>query len=75
MRDGTEELAVVAEATSKDAERLRHEIATKVSQEFGLVPAYVEVVAVGTLPKTTSGKAQRRKTKELFEAGELEAHP
>jgi len=75
MRDGTEELAVVAEATSKDAERVRHDIATKVSQEFGLVPAYVEVVAVGTLPKTTSGKAQRRKTKELFEAGELETHP
>ncbi len=74
MNEGMEALVVVAEGVSRDAERLREEIRTTVSSEFGLVPAYVQVVAVGSLPKTTSGKAQRRKTKALFEENSLEAH-
>jgi fatty-acyl-CoA synthase len=75
MKDGTEQLVMAAEAVSGDAERLRVEIARKVQQEFGLSPAHVAICPVGTLPKTSSGKAQRRKTKQLFEAGELAEHP
>jgi acyl-coenzyme A synthetase/AMP-(fatty) acid ligase len=30
---------------------------------------------VGSLPKTSSGKVQRRRTKQLFEQGLLEEHP
>ncbi len=74
MRDGTEELVIAAEANRADAERLRTEIARKIQQEFGLSPAHVAICAVGALPKTSSGKAQRRKTKTLFEAGELGEH-
>ncbi|MCA9612349.1 MAG: AMP-binding protein, partial [Myxococcales bacterium] len=62
MRDGTEELVMAAEANRADAERLRTEIARKIQQEFGLTPAHVAICAVGALPKTSSGKAQRRKT-------------
>jgi fatty-acyl-CoA synthase len=74
MRDGTEELVIAAEANRADAERLRTEIARKIQQEFGLSPAHVAICAVGALPKTSSGKAQRRKTKALFEAGDLGEH-
>jgi fatty-acyl-CoA synthase len=74
MRDGTEELVIAAEANRADAERLRTEVARKIQQEFGLSPAHVAICAVGALPKTSSGKAQRRKTKALFEAGDLGEH-
>ncbi|MCB9624307.1 MAG: fatty acyl-AMP ligase, partial [Sandaracinus sp.] len=74
MRDGTEELVMAAEANRADAERLRVEIARKIQQEFGLTPTHVAICAVGALPKTSSGKAQRRKTKALFEAGDLGEH-
>lgn len=75
MRDGTEELVVAAEAHSSDAARLRDEIAKRITTEFGLATGHVAVVPVATLPKTSSGKAQRRKTKALFEAGDLPEHP
>lgn len=75
MIDGTEELIVAAEAVSRDAERLRKDIAREVQRGFGLSPKHVAVVPVGTLPKTSSGKAQRRKTRALYEAGDLPEHP
>lgn len=74
MRDGSEELVVAAECVSGDAARLQDEIATAVTSEFGLKPAEVVMVPVGTLPKTSSGKAQRSKTKSLYESGELAQH-
>ena len=75
LRDGTEQLIIAAEGNSGEAERLRREIARALGARFGLAPAEVAIVAVGVLPKTSSGKAQRRKTKELFEEGRLPAHP
>ncbi len=75
MRDGTEELVVAAEAGSADAARLRIEIPRAVTEEIGVTPAHVAIVAVGALPKTSSGKAQRRKTKSMYEQGELVEHP
>ncbi len=75
MRDGTEELVIAAEAGSADAARLRVEIPRAVNEEIGLTPAHVAIVAVGALPKTSSGKAQRRKTKAMYEQGELVEHP
>ena len=75
MRDGTEELIVAAEANRSDAERLRKEIARTVQSEFGLTPAEVLILPTGALPKTSSGKAQRRKTRMLYEQGQLPVHP
>ena len=37
-------------------------------------PNATAIVPLGELPKTSSGKAQRRKTKQLYEAGELPQH-
>jgi fatty-acyl-CoA synthase len=74
MRDGEETLIVSAEGGSADAPALRKAIAAKVAETSGLTVGHVAVVRVGSLPKTSSGKVQRRRTKQLFEAGELEEH-
>ncbi|MDH5490684.1 MAG: fatty acyl-AMP ligase, partial [Myxococcales bacterium] len=75
IQDGVETLVLAAESVRADAERLRREIAERVVAEFGLAPAHVAMLPVGTLPKTSSGKAQRRRAMQMYEAGELEEHP
>ena len=75
MEDGTEDLIVLAEGNSADASDLRRVIAQTISEEYGLQPRRVSIVPVGTLPRTSSGKVQRRKTRHLFENGELPEHP
>ncbi len=75
MRDGIEQLVLAAEGNSGDAQDLRRQIHRAVSETFGLQPFHIAIVAVGTLPKTSSGKAQRAKTKTMFEEGALPEHP
>jgi fatty-acyl-CoA synthase len=75
MQDGEERLVVSAEGNSGDAAELRKAIAAKVAESHALTAAHVAVVRVGSLPKTSSGKVQRRRTKTLFEQGQLEEHP
>lgn len=72
--DGQESLVIAAEANRADAAELREQIKRRVTEEFGLVPGHIAIVPLGELPKTSSGKAQRRKTKQLFEAGQLPEH-
>ncbi len=74
MRDNIEKLVIVAESNRGDAERLRKEIAQTVATRFGLQTETVGMVPVGTLPKTSSGKAQRRKSRQLFEDGDFPLH-
>jgi fatty-acyl-CoA synthase len=74
-RDGEERLVIAAEGNSTDATDLRRAIAAKVNEVCALHVQEVAVVRVGSLPKTSSGKAQRRRTKQLFEDGQLEVHP
>jgi fatty-acyl-CoA synthase len=75
VKDTEETLIIAAEGNSSDAAALRQTIASKVSESCGLSVSHVAVVRVGTLPKTSSGKPQRRRTKQLFEQGLLEEHP
>lgn len=75
MRNGEEELVVAAEGNSSDAPALRESIARAVTEHHGLRVGHVAMVRVGSLPKTSSGKIQRRRAKRLFEDGELEEHP
>ncbi|QQR91421.1 MAG: fatty acyl-AMP ligase [Myxococcales bacterium] len=72
--DGEERLVMVAEGNSGDAASLRHDIASRITETTGLKVHKVAIVPVGTLPKTSSGKAQRRKTKQLFEKNVLPEH-
>jgi fatty-acyl-CoA synthase len=75
MHDGEERLVVAAEGNSGDAAELRKRIAAKIAETHALTTHHVAIARVGSLPKTSSGKVQRRRTKTLFERGELEEHP
>jgi acyl-CoA synthetase (AMP-forming)/AMP-acid ligase II len=52
-------------------EKLKGEVRRTVQQAIGLTVDDVLPVDVGVLPKTSSGKLQRAKTRELYETGEL----
>ena len=68
---GEEQLVVCAEAHQADAEALREAVAQAVTAQFALAVHKVEVVPQGSLPRTSSGKPQRRKTKQMFLEGSL----
>jgi len=69
----SEELVLVLESreAQSDSQKaaLVQEVRTRIQQEMGIVPADVVVLAVGSLPKTSSGKLQRRKTRQEYLAG------
>jgi fatty-acyl-CoA synthase len=69
--DGEEQLVVCAEAHQTDAAALIETIAQAAASQFGLSVYRVEIVPQGALPRTSSGKAQRRKTKQMFVDGTL----
>ena len=71
--DGADEqLVIVAEADSReDAEALRQAIRVRILEATGLEVFRVVLAPSGTLQRTTSGKLQRRKMKQLFEQGEI----
>jgi fatty-acyl-CoA synthase len=73
--NGEERLVVSAEGNSGDAAELRKAITAKLAESHALTAHHVAIVRVGSLPKTSSGKVQRRRTKTLFEQGQLEEHP
>jgi len=67
----SEEIVVAAEARTDDAAALRAQIVARVSEEFQLAVSDVALVPPGTLPKTSSGKLQRRKTREQYLNGSI----
>jgi fatty-acyl-CoA synthase len=69
--DGEEQLVVCAEAFQTDAEGLGERVVACVAAEMGLSVHKVAIVPQGALPRTSSGKPQRRKTKEMFTTGTL----
>jgi fatty-acyl-CoA synthase len=70
--DSTEKLIVIAETNMAETEELTQAIAEQVRSALGLVVDQVVLVGRGSIPKTSSGKLQRRRTKALFEGGLLE---
>ena len=64
---------MIPQTAIEQAGALREEIPKRVLDEIGLSPFKVELVALGTLPKTSSGKPQRRKTKALWTSGQFVA--
>jgi acyl-CoA synthetase (AMP-forming)/AMP-acid ligase II len=69
------ERVVVAFETSVIDEKERQAVVAKareaIQQAVGLTVDDIVPVAAGVLPKTSSGKLQRGKTRELYESGEL----
>ena len=56
---------------TNDRQALRGEVRRVVQQALGLTVDDVVPLGTGALPKTSSGKLQRRKTREMYETGEL----
>jgi acyl-CoA synthetase (AMP-forming)/AMP-acid ligase II len=68
---GTEDLVVVAETSVGEAdirERIAHGIRAELLAVLGIKPEEVRVCAVGSLPRTTSGKIRRRECGRIFSA-------
>jgi fatty-acyl-CoA synthase len=73
---GTEKLVVVAETRERDASRraaLASQVTDLVSRGLGLPPDRVELLPLGSIPKTSSGKLRREETRQLYLAGTLSA--
>lgn len=75
-----EQLVIVAEIEREkvrhfDAKKLHTDIRRLVSQEFQLNASAIVFIMPGTLPKTSSGKIQRSRCKQLFLEGQLSHIP
>ena len=68
---GKESVVVVAETRTDDTDAVRHLVHTRTLEVCGLPPRDVMLVQPGTLPKTSSGKLQRARCRELYLAEEL----
>ena len=72
----SEELVVVLETRAQspeERERIKAEVGKRVRSEIGVPPVDVVCLEPGSLPKTSSGKLQRRKTRSQYLSGELGA--
>jgi fatty-acyl-CoA synthase len=69
--EGEEQLVICAEAFQSDAVGLTEQITQAIAAQVGLSVHKVEIVPQGGLPRTSSGKPQRRKTKQMFLDGTL----
>jgi acyl-coenzyme A synthetase/AMP-(fatty) acid ligase len=72
-RGGERNVAVVAVGISDDdgQRRVRAQAAARVRQVLGISLDDVVVVPRRAIPRTTSGKIQRVKIRELYQAGRL----
>jgi fatty-acyl-CoA synthase len=73
--NSTEKLIVIAETTTTENPELEQAVTEQIRSAFGLPVHKVVLVGRGSIPKTSSGKLQRRKTKALFEGGLLGDSP
>lgn len=64
--EGSEALVIALESKSGDHAALTVEVKKLVTEQFALSVQSVVALAPGTLPKTSSGKVQRQKTRQLF---------
>ena len=66
-----EALAMLVETTSDATSILKQDIASRVQLHTGILPAHVELLAPGTLPRTSSGKLRRREALTQWLTGQL----
>ena len=69
--DGEEQLVVCCEGTASDAAAIQEATARCVAEQFGLSVHEVVVAQLASLPRTSSGKPQRRKTRQMYLDGTL----
>lgn len=59
----------VASGDASECVRIEREVASRIFQEMGVSPRRVEVVDVGSIPKTPSGKLRRIEAQRLVRTG------
>src|SRR5690606_18234277 len=69
--EATEQVVVVVERRPNAPEDLDVRVREAVQRQLGTSPADVVIIPAGTLPKTSSGKLQRRKTRQHYLDGSL----
>jgi fatty-acyl-CoA synthase len=69
--NGEEQLVIVAEAFASEAQAVKAAVAKAINESFSLNVHDVVIIPQGTIPRTSSGKPQRRKTKALYLDGTL----
>jgi fatty-acyl-CoA synthase len=68
---GEEQLVVCCEGASSDAEAIRAAASACVTAQFGLAVHEIVVTQLASLPRTSSGKPQRRKARQMYLDGTL----
>ncbi|HEY6878843.1 MAG TPA: AMP-binding protein, partial [Polyangiales bacterium] len=67
--EASEQLVVLVEAATIQAEEIAQEAKRCLLKQLGVVPRACQVVTRGSIPKTSSGKLQRSKARELWLGG------
>jgi len=67
----SEEIVVAVESRTEEPAALKAQIVARVSEELQLAVSDIVIVPPGTLPKTSSGKLQRRKTRDQYLRGTI----
>jgi hypothetical protein len=67
----SEELVVVAEGREADKDRIIPTLSSRITEQLQLTATDIRIIRSGTLPKTSSGKVQRQKTRQLYLEGTL----
>jgi fatty-acyl-CoA synthase len=68
---GEEQLIVCCEGAAHDAAAIRDAASACLAAQFGLTAHEVVVAQLASLPRTSSGKPQRRKAREMYLEGVL----
>jgi acyl-CoA synthetase (AMP-forming)/AMP-acid ligase II len=68
-----EALALLVETTSDAPPDLAGDVTKRVWERTGILASHVELLAPGTLPRTSSGKLRRRESAKQWQAGALTA--
>ena len=66
-----EALAMLVETTPDAPSTLADDVASRVQERTQIRPAHVELLAPGTLPRTSSGKLRRREARTQWLSGTL----
>ena len=66
-----EVLAMLVETTSDASPTLADDVASRLEERTRIRPTHVELLAPGTLPRTSSGKLRRREARTQWLAGTL----
>jgi hypothetical protein len=62
---------MLVETTSDASPTLAEDIVSRIEERTWIRPAHVELIAPGTLPRTSSGKLRRREARAQWLAGKL----